>query len=73
MRTVNMTILNRLLISWFKSSSHSPMVRRTMQTAVTPMKDKMPKNMPPLEEVQSAKSTLACLYPSMRCKFSNEP
>ena len=73
MRTVNMTIRNRLLISWFESYSHSFMVRRTTQTAVTPMKDKIPRNMPPLDEVQSAKSTLACLYPSMRCKFSIEP
>lgn len=73
MRAVNTTILNRLVISWFESYSHSLMVRRTTQAAVTPMMDKMPANMPPLEEVQSAKSMLACLCPSMRCRFSSEP
>ena len=44
-----------------------------MQVAVTPMTDNKPANMPPLDELQSAKSLLACLYPSIRSRFSNEP
>ena len=61
MRIAKTTILMLLLMFWLRSYSQSLIVRVTTQMMVTAMTDKMPANMPPLEDVQSAKRVLACL------------